>query len=233
MAMTKAPSCREEAARLDAEVAHARRALEGYRRAADAAFTERVVAAARELKPKAKKMSPTRAGKVLGDAYQPLKDELVARWASGYAARKMAVDDAVEARRAHLASLEPIAGDEWFGLDETWESTYRTQGWGAKTYAKGAAEHRAMGYHNGSPGIEIRVREEPKEYSTDYHIEAAVACELEADIVKARFDPPSMRELVKMSWAAGLNPRVIYPSIPHGFEEEEGIDWQGRDKKPA
>ena len=44
---------------------------------------------------------------------------------------------------------------------------------------------------------------------------------------------PLLREQVRRSWARGVNPRVFNPFLPHGYEEQEGIDYFGRDLRGA
>ena len=54
--------------------------------------------------------------------------------------------------------------------------------------------------------------------------------ELDAELVK--FASPPMRETVRLAWKLGLNPRVYFPFLPHGFEEANGLDYFGGETKP-
>ena len=55
-----------------------------------------------------------------------------------------------------------------------------------------------------------------------------VADAVDAEILR-RCPPPTLREQVRRSWARGVNPRVFNPFLPHGYEEQVGIDFFGRD----
>lgn len=36
-----------------------------------------------------------------------------------------------------------------------------------------------------------------------------------------------MVEVVRLCWKREVNPRVMYPFLPHGFEERHGLDYFG------
>ena len=38
-----------------------------------------------------------------------------------------------------------------------------------------------------------------------------------------------LREMVRRCWAKGVNPRAYNKQIPIGFEEVQGLDFEGRD----
>ena len=130
-----------------------------------------------------------------------------------------------------LVEQEPEPSeDEWYPVTTSWVSTYSTQGFGANSYARGAAETRADECREGSPEIEIRVVYKNEENGLEeYVVEARVASTLEAQIVRLRMKPPRLRDWVKSCWARGVNPRVYQPFLPHGFEEENGLDYFGND----
>jgi hypothetical protein len=44
---------------------------------------------------------------------------------------------------------------------------------------------------------------------------------------------PGLRDIVQFCWRSGANPRVYFPFLPHGFEEENGLDFFGNDVQSA
>ena len=64
----------------------------------------------------------------------------------------------------------------------------------------------------------------------DAHGSAARAwVEGELDVEVLRRVGVSFREFVRLCWKLGSNPRVYLPTLPHGFEEQQGLDYFGND----
>lgn len=111
----------------------------------------------------------------------------------------------------------------WYYRD-SYVDSYRTQP-AAEKYARVrlelyAAELDAAG-----------VRHETKRHDSNglpYFVLYAFVEEADVAILKARDGLP-LPELVRRSWALGANPRVFWPSLPHGFEQRHGFDQHGRD----
>ena len=61
-----------------------------------------------------------------------------------------------------------------------------------------------------------------------YRVEVRVESEVDVAILK-RKPGCSLREHVRRCWKGGINPRVGNPFLPYGYEEREGLDYQGRD----
>jgi len=55
----------------------------------------------------------------------------------------------------------------------------------------------------------------------------------ELDVEVLRRVGPTIREFVRLAWKFGANPRVYLPTLPHGFEEREGLDHFGADLRLA
>lgn len=128
----------------------------------------------------------------------------------------------------------------WFSAFVVRSGDYATQGFGATRYAAGTAQLHAFGCK--PLGVDAVIWRESRridyggqpscfhgEYSaTTFVVAVRVDDPVDVEIMKRR---PSltMREQVKWCWANGVNPRVYYPMLPHGYEERVGIDYQGRD----
>jgi hypothetical protein len=66
--------------------------------------------------------------------------------------------------------------------------------------------------------------------SNTYIVEVAVTEPLDIEILKYRNDPQTLREWVKDSWRKGINPRVLMPFLPYGYEEEMNLNYFGGEK---
>jgi hypothetical protein len=151
--------------------------------------------------------------------------------------RASALYEELTALRKRLSELAPLAevraagpDGDWYALElrSTWD--YSTQGFGALHYAEGAVQFtadvaRALGFVDGVDLVVLRVP-----YHTEDAWLAAVRVEdaIDVEIVK-RSPPPPLREQVRLCWKRGVNPRVYNPFLPHGYEEQVGIDYFGRD----
>lgn len=132
--------------------------------------------------------------------------------------------DEFKAELIKLAEVaEIIASDNKRKYADSWVSTYSTQGFGAATYAKGAAERSADAARAQGLEVEVRYAEKPlSQYEVWVGVETAIDLEI------LRYKPGlTLRESVRRCWSRGVNPRVYWPSLPHGFEEREGLDFQG------
>lgn len=61
-----------------------------------------------------------------------------------------------------------------------------------------------------------------------FEVRAHVEDMIDVEALK-RYPPPSLREWVASCWQNGINPRVLNPFLPHGYEAKVGLDYQGRD----
>lgn len=131
----------------------------------------------------------------------------------------------VEERRALAKLLPEAARRVEFGSPETWfitnvfhESDYRSQGMGALTYTRAAAELRAFEYsrtsrlaRGGEPYFEARAARS----ADGYTVEVKLARAGESEAVRHLPCPLSLAESVQKCWELGANPRVFYPFLPH------------------
>jgi hypothetical protein len=142
----------------------------------------------------------------------------------------------VERLAKRLAELAPLAelrragaGGEWFYLDSRRAGDYGSQGYGALRYAEGSVQltadvARAEGFVDGVDLVVVTARD------YDEVVIAAVRVESEVDAEIVRRCPPlSLREQVRRCWKRGVNPRVLNPFLPHGYEEQVGLDFFGGD----
>lgn len=139
------------------------------------------------------------------------------------------------------AGLRPLAGDVRVKLREVYESTYSTQGYGARKYAEGSAtltvlEARALGIKTEIvitikewDGVDHHGNKVHHELAT-FHIWVDVEDECDAQIIK-QCPVLTLREQVKACWKAGIQPRVYAPFLPHGYEESVGLDFFGNEVK--
>lgn len=137
-------------------------------------------------------------------------------------------------------TLRARQGTLWLVYQEMWGSTYSSQGYGAGTYAKGAADNLAFEIETLNR-IPVRVVEVKRETThayrstfsigplSDWQVQAQVSEPLDIEILKRKTKGLGLREWVKACWKRGLNPRVYNPWLPHGTEARLGIDYQGND----
>lgn len=142
----------------------------------------------------------------------------------------------VERLAKRLAELAPVAElrragpeGEWHHLDSRRAGDYRSQGFGALHYAEGAVQFladvaRAQGFVDGVDLVVLTARD----YDDVVVAAVRVADAVDAEILR-RCPPPSLREQVRLCWKRGVNPRVYNPFLPHGYEEQVGLDFFGGD----
>jgi hypothetical protein len=186
----------------------------------EASFDEHPNLEASELHRRLAKRGP--AGVALGDL-------IVAKYKTLLQERADALYREVTRLKKILDELAPLAevrrGDEWYYLDSRRASDYRSQGYSALHYAEGSVQlvadvARAGGFVDGVDLVVLTV--------DDVVLSAVrVADAVDVEILR-RYPPPPLREQVRRSWARGVNPRVFNPFLPHGYEEQVGIDYFGR-----
>jgi len=132
---------------------------------------------------------------------------------------------------------EVLPGENWNLYRSISNSAYHTQGYGADRYAQKAVELDLPVAAQYGLEAEIRVRRlrddpawtgSPKTDVTYYEMWVKAEA-LDLWILKQK-PGLDMVEFVTACWKNGTNPRVLCPMLPHGFEEEHGIDyWGNRD----
>lgn len=117
-------------------------------------------------------------------------------------------------------NLVPRAGDQWHTVRSFYAGAYSSQGSSADRYA----EQRALldVAHVGPFGIEVRATHS----NGSVHAQAKVASEVDARIIEY-LPRIELVTFVQLCWKRGVNPRVYYPMLPHGFEEKNGLDFFG------
>lgn len=202
-------------------------------KAAQEAYTRELEALWRQVKKRGRKgFHVGEAEKELGATARDLAERHVA-------AHKAATVVAYEAKRAELdrlaveaASLVEIrtnGEDHWYFAD-VYPDAYRTQT-NPERYAEARAHIIAADVE--AAGV-ARVKVRKHEASTKTPFFAVYVYCLEADLPILRKKPGlPLAEMVRLAWKYGANPRVFWPGLPHGYEEEHGIDYFGNAKEPA
>lgn len=104
--------------------------------------------------------------------------------------------------------------------------SYGSQGGGADRYARGAAQAIADRYlAAGVLAVAVNTSNEMWE--------VLAHCDKDTKVIVDRRPGLPLREVIRRHWARGVNPRVYYPLLPHGYEEEVGIDCFGHDLREA
>lgn len=204
-----------------------------------AALNEALIAEAKRLLPRARKMDVARAIKVIGKVDLNRSGEISAPFRAQAEERSNALHerrDAIEVQLRRLAEECEIERGDWRLFFVAWSSAYNSQGFGACKYAEGSAQSHADVAR--AAGVEVEIRKTGQHYTKDYGVEhadfevwVAVASDLDVEILKRR-PPPTLREQVRLSWERGVNPRVYNPYLPHGYEEANGLDFFGGEVKP-
>ena len=154
--------------------------------------------------------------------------------ADSLARERIAAEDAAEAELVRLAADLPVPTGTKLRpilIDEIDAYRYWSQGYGACNYARAAAERVAdlARFY----GIPCEVHEiERHRVGGQYPRDSATygvfvdTTPLGWQILK-RKPGPGLVEVVRLCWKRGVNPRVMYPFLPHGFEEKHGLDYFG------
>lgn len=226
---------RDQFASLLAELATAKAAEYALMREGgpdDEAYKQRIYAAAREAGYRGKEPpweSSAKLSKAALDACMKVKESFLAEWKPKL--------DAAEAKTKALAdqlfdlapSVEIYKADTSLVLRRE-DPDYR-QG---DAYSEGSCRLSAKkceAYGVRAEVVRVAPVENGRVRPAAYECRAFVAEELDLEVLKRLHLP--VREQVRLCWSMALNPRVYWPMLPHGFEEREGIDFQGRDlRKP-
>lgn len=190
---------------------------------AQAAYEAELVAKANALRGKrgkpVKTIEQAKALKVFTDeAWKALFDV--------HQARMVAALDALEAREKVLkAQLTEAAATVPLGETRTvWAlygarstDTYRSQGWGAMSYARASAQIEVEDLAR--IGYEARLDWKPFTEGREggvFEIRVCVAEERETEVLLRRSQGRmNIREYARACWRNGVNPRVYLPGLPH------------------
>jgi hypothetical protein len=117
-----------------------------------------------------------------------------------------------ENRLFELAIGLPVpAADEWQQIGDVWESTYRSQSYGASKYANASAHgiaDKAVFY-----GVEASVERYGEGASVGYRVKARTT-PTGAEILRRKPDVP-VKDWVAACARRGVNPRVYNPFLPY------------------
>ena len=131
-------------------------------------------------------------------------------------------------QRKLAAVAEVLQSEHWIYVAQTWVSTYQSQGFGAATYARNAAEGRADHFRH--YGVEVDVVYVPggPEVIEGYMVVAKLDSQVDVAIINAR-PGATFREQIKIALKRGVNIRVLNPYLPYGIEAKLGLDAFGND----
>jgi hypothetical protein len=170
----------------------------------------------------------------IGDAFRPRVDEITERQHYNEKALTARLDEL-----AITAEIRP--GEASLLFRSVSSSSYSTQTQSVR-YAEMAAEMDAdVARANGIKVTIVKANERRVEshypiYSSvelcDFIVSVFVADEIDVEILKRR-PGPTLREQVRLCWKRGVNPRVYNPYLPPGYEERQGLDFQGNDLRAA
>lgn len=122
---------------------------------------------------------------------------------------------------ANECEIAPAARS-WYYRD-SYVDGYRTQP-AAETYARVRIELYAA--ELAAWGVKYEIKRHDSN-GLPFFVLYAFCDEADIPVLKARDGLP-LAELVRLSWSLGANPRVYWPSLPHGFEQRHGFDQFGR-----
>lgn len=180
-------------------------------------------------KPRAKSIPLSKSGRPdFGEIAKALGDETVEVIRGVARRRYVRLYDRACARVESMRRLawraaqdfEVQGGDVWYRIS----SHYGYQSSGPH-YDRGRAQIDAL--EQNALGLKASVVQD----GASWCCEVAVRNELHGRAAKRK--GVDMVELVRLCWSKGLNPRVYFPYLPHGFEERHGLDFFGGRKVPA
>ena len=171
--------------------------------------------------------------KAVREAQAAVCDPLQAAWEPRVEAWRTELARLTALRGDLGAELTPLPGTTRLLVREVSQTDYSSQGFSAAKYAQCSAESIAdVCRHHGLETVVTRVEHESilqaNKYWLIWQVHALVLEPLDVDIL-LYCRGPSLREVVRLAWKRGANPRVYMPFLPHGYEQQEGIDFQGRD----
>lgn len=169
-------------------------------------------------------------------AAEPWFDEVYEKWKSKADILADKYNDFKQKAEAHLQELAKSTAvpttDEMVEIARASGGSYHTQGYSANKYAMGSAQSDAdkAEYHGLRAEVRTIEKEKADNWGISYETYGVFANTNEQGLALLDFkESPPLREQVRLSWKRGVNPRVYNPFLPHGYEEEEGIDYFGND----
>lgn len=139
---------------------------------------------------------------------------------------------AEEYLKAAAEVTEVPTSDEMIEISRVSGGMWHTQGYGANRYAMGSALSDAdkAEYHGLRTEVRTIEKEKADRWGISYETYGVYANTTQAGLALLDYkESPPLREQVRLSWKRGTNPRVNMPFLPHGYEEQEGIDYFGND----
>lgn len=168
------------------------------------------------------------------DLLQDVYDEFT----KPYQERVNAVYEEVRKKKESLnKTLEELAqqieiynsADEVTTYSTYHEYSYHTQGYGARTYAKGQADmDAAKCYMIGINSAVVTRNDEHNEKEMVFECRVTTT-RIETEVLRYKVGCLTLRDCIKLCLQRCLNPRVYWPMLPWGLEEKLGLDMHGND----
>lgn len=168
--------------------------------------------------------------------------ETEARWQTvgkWYMRKLIRHRDRLQEELANLCAMSAVpVAEEWTRIYTIDGGTFMSQGYGADSYARNCAERRME--HAADYGIvaEVRVGRVSEGTTAPFgkwggHYYKYTTFEVWArttelgSLILEHKPEGTLRDFVKGCWKKGINPRVLNPWIPAGYEEANGLNYFG------
>lgn len=126
-------------------------------------------------------------------------------------------------------NAKPEVTDKFLVYDTVEVSNYHSQGYGKMKYAECKARLLAAHLQDCCVPSEVQLVEENNH---KYFLVLARTNEAGKTILRYKPGLP-LREIVRLCWKHGCQPRVFYWWLPYEFEQDNGLDYFGGFKTPA
>jgi hypothetical protein len=144
--------------------------------------------------------------------------------------------EATTKRLMRLAErLKARPGDVWMRFSHHWGGSYSSQTQ-PKHYARVRALLDVEAVKAVAPDVPVELREDDAgpEAQHKYSAEVFVRVVDEVDLTVLRYGPGlTVREMVRLAWRLGSNPRVFWSWLSPTYEASEGLDYFGNDLRAA
>jgi len=158
-------------------------------------------------------------------------DAIFEEWAAKARLAREEVDSRLKALKEEITELcedlEPQPGGTDVILSTHWPHHTQTA---AEKYGMAEAEIRVQvaEEHGLTAWVETVTH---REHYKHFTVHAKVADPV-ADSVIMDHKHLTVKDWLKATWGRGVNPRVFNPFLPHGLEEQLGVDYFGKDVTP-
>jgi len=197
-----------------------------------AKFDAELLAEGKRLKPKNKKWDSNKISKHVSVEFRQKTFEKYSLIATDYNERIERVKEQIYNDICSISltdyRIEEQKCDEWVVIDTCSTCAFSSQGFGAKRYAQNSLKPLEDKLINQFIDTQItyeRFGTVTTLESGIYRLEAKLPLEYGWLIGIHPDSQISFVELIQKMWKTGVNPRVHFPLLPHGFEENHNISY--------